>query len=122
MPRPSEDNELVEIIRHYLSLYTKPSRQKDFENTEARFQQVLIKINDAAKIQAALAADKNNKLPVQIKSPAYERLLVLKGRSVGLLREYAQTMFDYGPEWNVYAQSLWQEAKLLKQKEEEEEI
>jgi tol-pal system protein YbgF len=48
---------------------------------------------------------------VQLKSPAYERLLAISGRTPELLREYAQELYEYGPEWNYYADKLWDEAK-----------
>ncbi len=110
---------VADVTYHYLGLFKQPARQKDFDSAEQQFQKALIRTNDVHDIRAALALDKHNALPVQMKSPAYERLLVLSGRSIPLLREYAQIMYDYGPEWQGYADMLWQEANELEKKEEQ---
>lgn len=104
---------LAEVTYHYLGLHKQPARQSDFEQAEKMFQKALMRTRTVEDIRAALALDKQRKLPVQLKSPAYERLLSIAGRTPKLLREYAQEMYDYGPEWTPYADMLWDEAKRL---------
>jgi len=104
---------LAEATYHYLGLYKQPARQADFEKAERTFQNALKNVHKPDEIRAALALDKARRLPVQLKSPAYERLLALDGRTSKLLREYAQEMYDFGPEFSYYADTLWDEAKAL---------
>ena len=104
---------LAEITYHYLGLHKQPARQSDYEKAEKAFLNALQKVRKADEIRAALALDTGRYLPVQLKSPAYERLLSLSGRSVQLLREYSQEMYEYGPEWAHYADMLWDEANAL---------
>jgi len=104
---------LPEITYHYLGLFQQRARQADFDRAEQQFQASLGRVQSPEEIRAALALDTTRRLPVQLKSPAYERLLSLSGRTPRLLREYAQEMYDYGPEWKPYADKLWDEAKTL---------
>lgn len=104
---------LAEITYHYLGLHKQRARQSDYDQAEKLFQKALLRVRKVEDIRAALALDKARKLPVQLKSPAYERLLAIEGRTPKLLREYAQEMYEYGPEWTHYADMLWDEAKRL---------
>lgn len=104
---------LADITYHYLGLFQTRARQSDFDRAEQQFQAALQRVRKADDIRAALALDTTRRLPVQLKSPAYERLLSISGRTPQLLREYAQELYDYGPEWNPYADKLWDEAKAL---------
>lgn len=104
---------LAEATYHYLGLHKQPARQADFDQAEKLFQSALLRTRTVEDIRAALVLDKARNLPVQLKSPAYERLLTIAGRTPKLLREYAQEMYDYGPEWTQYADMLWDEAKRL---------
>ena len=104
---------LAEITYTYLGLHKQRVRQADYEKVEQAFVKALTRVRNSEDIRAALALDSARKLPVQMKSPAYERLLVLDGRTPALLREYAQEMYDYGAEWTHYADMLWDEAKAL---------
>jgi len=104
---------LAEITYEYLGLHKKQSRQKDFDQLQNAFVKKLTRIRKPDEIHAALALDKAHHLPVQMKSPAYERLLIMSGRTPKLLREYAQELYDYGPEFIAYADRLWAEAKRL---------
>ncbi|MFW5690914.1 MAG: hypothetical protein ACOCXZ_00320 [Chloroflexota bacterium] len=106
---------LPEITYEYLGLYRKPARLKDFEALEKSFQKALIRTNKAEDVRAALALDTRRELPVQLKSPLYERLLSIEGRSLALLREYAQVMYEFGPEFTPYADRLWDEADALEE-------
>ena len=110
MAKQFETPSLAEIAYTYLGLHKKRARQKDYERVEQTFVKVLSRTREPQEIRAALALDSANKLPVQMKSPAYERLLILSGRTPDLLREYAQELYDFGPEWNPYADRLWDEA------------
>ncbi len=115
--QPELTPNLAEVTYHYLGLFRTRARQSDFDRAERQFQQALQRVQRADEIRAALVLDKGRKLPVQLKSPAYERLLVLSGRTPALLREYAQEMYDYGPEWTPYADKLWDEAKALEEQD-----
>lgn len=109
---------LPEITYQYIGLFNRPAREKDFESLEKMFQKALIRTNSKEDVRASLALDKARNLPVQMKSPLYERLLSLEGRSVKLLREYAQIMYEFGPEFQPYADRLWDEAKEIELAEE----
>lgn len=104
---------LAEVTYHYLGLFGQRARQSDFDRAEKQFQLALGRVRTADEIRAALALDKHRLLPVQLKSPLYERLLIISGRSQRLLREYAQEMYDFGPDFREYADSLWDEAKQM---------
>lgn len=104
---------LAEITYAYIGMQRGPARMKDFESLENQFHKALIRTSSAEDLRAALALDTGRTLPVQMKSPIYERLLSVEGRSVALLRDYAQEMYEYGPEFAAYADRLWQEAKDL---------
>jgi hypothetical protein len=104
---------LAEATYHYLGLAQQPAREKDYQQAEKLFQQALTRVRKPEEIRAALVLDKGRRLPVQLKSPAYERLLSLTGRTPKLLREYAQEMYEFGPEFQHYADMLWDEAKRL---------
>jgi len=113
MPNSIKPPSLAEVTYHYLGLFSQRARQADYDRAEKQFQLALGRIRHPDEIRAALSLDKNRLLPVQMKSPMYERLLTLSGRTQRLLREYAQEMYDYGPEFKDYADSLWEEAKRL---------
>jgi len=115
---PLSPMSLAEITEAYLDLYRQRARQADFDRAEGAFQRALSRVRQPEEIRAALRLDKGRRLPVQLKSPAYERLLTLSGRTVRLLREYAQEMYDYGPEWTPYADLLWDEAKQRERDEQ----
>jgi len=105
---------LAEIVYHYLGLFRRSSREVEFERAQAQFVQAIQRTQSVDEIRAALALDiRSRQLPVQMKSPAYERLLSLSGRTPTLLREYAQEMYDFGPDFKHYADELWEEAKYL---------
>ena len=104
---------LTEITYQYIGLYRQPAREKDFAALEKTFQKALTRTNNTQEIRAALALDTERVLPVQIKSPLYERLLTLEGRTLSLIREYAQVMYEYGPAFHSYADRLWNEAKRM---------
>lgn len=104
---------LAEVTFHYLGLLGQRARQSDYDRAEKQFQQALGRVRQPDEIRAALALDKNRLLPVQLKSPLYERLLTLSGRNQKLLREYAQEMYDFGEDFKDYADGLWNEAKRL---------
>ncbi|MCU0464872.1 MAG: hypothetical protein MUF38_09915 [Anaerolineae bacterium] len=109
-PQPA----LAEIVYHYLGLFQRSTRQIEFERAEKQFVQAVQRVQSADEIRAALALDmRSRRLPVQMKSPAYERLLSLCGRTAELLREYAQEMYEFGPAFQHYADQLWAEAKQL---------
>lgn len=113
MPSRITQPSLPEATYHYLGLFGVRARQSDFERAEKLFHQALGRVRRAEDIRAALALDTKRMLPVQLKSPMYERLISLSGRSPRLLREYAQEMYDFGPEFKPYADDLWDEAKQL---------
>ncbi len=105
---------LAEIVYHYLGLFRRSTREVEFERAEKQFVQAVQRAQTAAEIRDALALDiRSRQLPVQMKSPAYERLLSLSGRTPALLREYAQEMYDFGPDFKHYADDLWEEAKHI---------
>lgn len=104
---------LAEIAYTYLGLHKKRARKADYEKVEQAFVKAVARARKAEEIRAALALDTSRNLPVQMKSPAYERLLAIEGRTPALLREYAQEMYDFGPEWHHYADMLWDEAKAM---------
>jgi hypothetical protein len=104
---------LAEITYHYLGLFNTRALQKDYDRAEQQFQSALQRVGKGEEIREALALDTTRRLPVQLKSPAYERLIAISGRTPALLREYAQELYDYGPEWNHYADQLWDEANSL---------
>lgn len=104
---------LPEITYTYLGLHKQRSREADYTRLQDHFIKVLTRTRSAEDIRAALALDTARNLPVQMKSPAYERLLALEGRTSALLREYAQEMYDFGPAFQQYADQLWDEAKAL---------
>lgn len=104
---------LADVTYHYLGLFQTRARQADFDRAEQQFQSALQRVRKPDEIRAALALDTTRRLPVQLKSPAYERLLTISGRTPQLLREYAQELYDFGPEWNPYADKLWDEAKAM---------
>lgn len=109
---------VAEITFHYLGLLSQRARQADFDRAEKLFQQALGRVRKPDEVRSALALDKHRLLPVQMKSPLYERLISLSGRTPRLLREYAQEMYDFGPEFKDYADSLWTEAKQLEMEQE----
>jgi hypothetical protein len=109
---------LTDVTKAYLDLQDQPARMKDFESLEKQFQKALTRAKTPDEIRAALRLDSGRKLPVQLKSPLYERLLVLQGRSISLLREYAQIMYEFGPAFQQYADRLWDEADLLEEADE----
>ncbi|GAB4511674.1 MAG: hypothetical protein OHK0046_10060 [Anaerolineae bacterium] len=104
---------LAEVTYHYLGLFQQRVRQADFDRAEQMFHEALQRTNRIEDIRAALALDTTRRLPVQLKSPAYERMLSLAGRSPALLREYSQEMYDFGPLFTHYADMLWDEADDL---------
>lgn len=104
---------LPEITYEYLGLHRRRVRAADYERLQNTFLKVLTRTRDPEDIRAALKLDTSHNLPVQMKSPAYERLLSLEGRTPALLREYAQEMYDFGPAFQHYADQLWDEAKAL---------
>lgn len=104
---------LAEIAYKYLGLHQQPARKSDYDQLIDLFTRTLSRTDDPAAIRNALALDTHNYLPVQMKSPAYERLLALEGRKLRLLREYAQIMYEFGPEFTPYADMLWDEADAL---------
>jgi len=105
---------LAEIVYHYLGLFRRSAREVEFERAEKQFVQAVQRAQSPDEIRAALALDmRSRQLPVQMKSPAYERLLSLSGRTPLLLREYAQEMYDFGPDFKHYADELWEEAKHI---------
>jgi hypothetical protein len=106
---------LAEVTYHYLGLHKKRARKADYEDAEDMFRSTLQRTRSPQEIRAALALDSARKLPVQLKSPAYERLLILQGRTPALLREYAQEMYDFGPEFIHYADTLWDEADEIEE-------
>lgn len=108
---------LAEITYQYLSLYKQPAREKDFESLEKQFQKALIRTKKAEDVRAALMLDTGRVLPVQIKSPLYERLLTLEGRTQSLLWEYAQIMYEFGDDFKPYADQIWEEAKAMSEDE-----
>lgn len=108
---------LAEIVYHYLGLFGRSARAAEFEQAEKQFVQAVQRTHSPEEIRSALALDlRSRRLPVQMKSPAYERLLGLCGRTPDLLREYAQEMYDYGPDFQHYADQLWDEAKHIDHK------
>jgi hypothetical protein len=108
---------LAEIVYHYLGLFQRSARSAEFERAEKQFVQAVQRAQSPDDIRSALALDlRSRRLPVQMKSPAYERLLALCGRTPDLLREYAQEMYDYGPDFQHYADTLWDEAKQMDDK------
>lgn len=114
MPKqPFPQPTLLEITQKYLELAQSPARQQDYERLEQLFQKTLTRTRHGEEIRAALRIDKRRQLPVQIKSPAYERILSIEGRTPKLLREYAQEMYEYGPQFTQYADTLWDEADEL---------
>lgn len=114
MPRNFKIPTVTELVRAYLdAMRPRQPDQKVLDSLERQFQNALGKVRDPQEIRSALSLDTERELPVQIKSPAYERLLSLEGRTVPLLREYAQEMYEYGAAWNVYADRLWDEADAL---------
>jgi hypothetical protein len=104
---------LAEITFQYLGLYKQRAREKDFESLEKQFQKALIRVQKAEEVRAALMLDTGRVLPVQMKSPMYERLLSLEGRTQALLWEYAQIMYEFGDEFRPYADQIWEEAKAM---------
>lgn len=104
---------LAEVTYHYLGLHKQRAREADFALAEKQFQQALTRVRKPEELRAALALDTARQLPVQLKSPLYERLLALSERTPKLLREYAQEMYEFGPEFKHYADLLWDEAKRL---------
>lgn len=114
MPSRITPPTLPEATYHYLGLFGVRARQSDFERAEKLFHQALGRVRRPEDIRAALALDTRRLLPVQLKSPLYERLMSLVGRSPRLLREYAQEMYDFGPEFKPYADDLWDEANRLR--------
>lgn len=104
---------LPEIAYEYLGLHKRRVREADYERLQNLFLKVLTRTRNPDDIRAALKLDTARNLPVQMKSPAYERLLILEGRTPALLREYAQEMYDFGPAFEHYADQLWDEAKAL---------
>lgn len=104
---------LAEITYEYLGLHKKRARQKDYERLQDAFVKRLTRIGKEEDIRAALALDTSRHLPIQMKSPAYERILSISGRTPKTLREYAQELYDSGPEFIYYADRLWAEAKQL---------
>ncbi|GAB4323209.1 MAG: hypothetical protein Kow00117_11790 [Phototrophicales bacterium] len=114
MPKKFPTPTLEELVRAYLdAAHPRYPDQKVLESLQAQFQKVLNNTPNPQAIRSALALDTERKLPVQIKSPAYERLLSLEGRTIALLREYAQEMYEYGAMWTAYADRLWDEADAL---------
>jgi len=113
MPKKFKAPTLAEVTYEYLGLHKKRARKSDYDTLLNHFTKALMRVRDAEEIRAALALDTHESLPVQMKSPAYERLLALEGRSIDLLREYAQIMYDFGPEFQPYADRLWREAKQM---------
>jgi hypothetical protein len=109
---------LAEITYEYLGLHRQPARQSDYDRLIERFIRTLHRIQDPAEIRAALALDTHQYLPVQMKSPAYERLIALEGRHLKLLREYSQILYEFGPEFAPYADQLWDEADELEEQQE----
>lgn len=108
---------LADVVYAYLGLHRKRARQKDYQTLETQFQKALVRVREPEEVRAALRLDTARMLPVQMKSPLYERLLVLEGRSQTLLWEYAQIMYEFGEEFKPYADKLWQEAKSFDQPE-----
>lgn len=109
---------LAEITRAYLDLLkARYPDAKALDSNEKQFQSALGRIRKTDEIREALALDTERILPVQLKSPAYERLLSMEGRTIPLLREYAQEMYEYGAAWTAYADRLWDEADLLEEEE-----
>jgi len=106
---------LAEIAHKYLGMHKQRVRAADYEKLQDLFTRTLMRTRDGEEIRAALALDTHRNLPVQMKSPAYERLLTLEGRNIRLLREYAQEMYEFGPEFADYADRLWVEAKQLEE-------
>lgn len=104
---------LAEITYQYLGMHMDRARLSDYERLQQTYLKRLQREQDPQEIRASLALDTHRHLPVQMKSPAYERLLALEGRSVKLLREYAQEMYEYGEEFLPYADRLWDEAMRL---------
>lgn len=113
MANEHETPTLAQATYHYLGLHKTRARKADYERAEKHFRDALHRVSKSEEIRAALVLDTARKLPVQLKSPAYERLLSLDGRTPALLREYAQEMYEYGPEWTYYADTLWDEADDL---------
>jgi len=104
---------LSEITYQYLGMHQQRARMKDYEKLQNIYLKRLQRVQDPSEIRASLALDTHRHLPVQMRSPAYERLLALEGRSVKLLREYAQEMYEFGEDFLPYADRLWDEAKRL---------
>ncbi len=116
MPKKTFDTPtLKEATQQYLDLRRQPARQSDFDRVERAFQQALQRVRTVEDIRSALKLDRHRVLPVQLKSPAYERILSISGRTPALLREYSQEMYEYGPEWKHYADMLWDEANQIEQ-------
>jgi hypothetical protein len=113
MAKKYKEPTLAAITYEYLGLYQQRARQSDYQRLMDLYTKALQRAQTSDEIRAALALDTHQHLPVQMKSPAYERLLALEGRSIRLLREYAQIMYEYGPEFSAYADTLWAEAKRL---------
>lgn len=118
MTKGNQSLTLAEATYRYLGLHKKRARQADYAAAEQLFQRALQRVSKPEQIRAALALDTHRNLPVQLKSPAYERLLAISGRTVALLREYSQEMYEYGPEWTHYADMLWDEANALEAEQE----
>ena len=104
---------LAAITYEYLGLHQRRARQADYQRLIDQYTKALQRARSGDEIRAALALDTHQHLPVQMKSPAYERLLAIEGRSIRLLREYAQVMYEYGPDFAPYADTLWAEAKRI---------
>jgi len=104
---------LAAITYEYLGLHQRRARQADYQRLIDQYTKALQRARSGDEIRAALALDTHQHLPVQMKSPAYERMMAIEGRSVPLLREYAQVMYEYGAEFAPYADMLWTEAKWL---------
>ena len=108
---------LADIVYQYLGMHQQRARLADYEKLQNMYLKRLQRVDDPTAIRASLALDTHRHLPVQMRSPAYERLLAIEGRSVTLLREYAQEMYEFGEDFLPYADRLWDEAKRLEDQE-----
>lgn len=106
-------NKLIEISQKLLGKESLP--ELEWQSLKIAFKKEIENCVDVTVLINALAMNKGNRFPVDLKNELYERIINLNGATYKLLIEYSDHLWLHGPDWDDYAKELKERAdKMVK--------
>ena len=103
------------IAEYLIKLNRENSIGETWTKAQALFHEILNQTTDAKAIMQLLEADKEDDLPISVKTAMFEKLLELNQRTPALLRMYAAHLWLHGPADDDKVFELRSEADALEQ-------